>query len=167
MKFCSLLILLCSILGPIVQSANSESRNAHPNVLLIFTDDHRYTGVHALGGQAVHTPHLDQLYAESIRFTDSHVNPFCAPTRAVPPAEAVEQDRWKMPAYRALPVASVPLQIGQQRWEEPVPRGATVVAVEVPREVGPINVRARLLNAKGEEIAGAYYVYVSVVKTME
>jgi len=44
-----------------------------PNVLLIFTDDHRYSGVGILGGQPVKTPHLDQLASEGKIFTDTYL----------------------------------------------------------------------------------------------
>ena len=30
----------------------------------------------------IRTPHMDQLAASGVRFTDFHVNPFCSPTRA-------------------------------------------------------------------------------------
>ena len=42
-----------------------------PNVLVIYTDDHRYTGVHALGGQVVRTPYMDQLANDGIAFTNT------------------------------------------------------------------------------------------------
>ncbi len=61
---------------------------ARPNVLLIFTDDQRYTGVHALGGQAVHTPHMDRLQAEGISFDRTYLmgaftGATCVPSRAM------------------------------------------------------------------------------------
>lgn len=59
-----------------------------PNVLLIYTDDHRYTGVHALGGQAVQTPNLDQLAADGLAFTNTYLmgsfsGATCVPSRAM------------------------------------------------------------------------------------
>ncbi len=58
-----------------------------PNVLLIYTDDHRYTGVHALGGEPVQTPHLDRLAADGIAFTRAYLmgsfqGATCIPSRA-------------------------------------------------------------------------------------
>lgn len=53
-----------------------------PNVILIMTDDQGYGDIAAHGNPYLKTPQLDRLYKESIRFTDFHVNPFCAPTRA-------------------------------------------------------------------------------------
>ncbi len=59
-----------------------ESEKTPPNVILIMTDDQGYGDLACLGNPIVQTPHLDKLYAESLRFTDFHVNSFCAPSRA-------------------------------------------------------------------------------------
>ncbi|MGJ8694683.1 MAG: arylsulfatase [Verrucomicrobiaceae bacterium] len=53
-----------------------------PNVILIMTDDQGYGDLACHGNPLVKTPHLDKLYAESIRLTDFHVSSFCTPTRA-------------------------------------------------------------------------------------
>lgn len=62
--------------------------STEPNVLIIYTDDHRYTGVHALGGQAVMTPHLDKLAENGIAFTNAYLmgsfsGATCIPSRAM------------------------------------------------------------------------------------
>ncbi|MEM6964014.1 MAG: sulfatase-like hydrolase/transferase [Bacteroidota bacterium] len=64
------------------------SAQQKPNILVIYTDDHRYTGVHTLGGQAVQTPHLDQLIADGIAFTNTYLmgafsGATCVPSRAM------------------------------------------------------------------------------------
>ncbi|MEM9722846.1 MAG: sulfatase, partial [Bacteroidota bacterium] len=61
-------ILIC-LLSLIVYFRAMAQEGSRPNVLIIYTDDHRYTGVHALGGQAVHTPNLDELAASGMAFT--------------------------------------------------------------------------------------------------
>lgn len=53
-----------------------------PNVILILVDDQGYGDIAALGNPYIKTPNLDKLHAQSARFTDYHVNPTCAPTRA-------------------------------------------------------------------------------------
>lgn len=53
-----------------------------PNVVFIITDDQGYGDLHCHGNQDIHTPELDQLHAESVRLTDYHVGPTCAPARA-------------------------------------------------------------------------------------
>jgi len=55
---------------------------AKPNVILIITDDQGYGDLACHGNPYIETPHLDKLHSESMRFTNFHVNPFCAPTRA-------------------------------------------------------------------------------------
>jgi len=58
------------------------AKEAKPNVILIMTDDQGYGDLACHGNPVVKTPHLDRLYAESIRLTDFHVSSFCTPTRA-------------------------------------------------------------------------------------
>ncbi len=53
-----------------------------PNVILVMTDDQGYGDLACHGNPVLKTPNLDQLYTESVRFTDFHVSPFCTPTRA-------------------------------------------------------------------------------------
>jgi len=53
-----------------------------PNVILILTDDQGYGDLSCTGNPVLKTPHLDRLYTESVRLTDYHVDPMCAPTRA-------------------------------------------------------------------------------------
>ena len=55
---------------------------APPNVVLIMTDDQGYGDLGAHGNTMIRTPNLDRLHAESIRFTNFHVDPTCSPTRA-------------------------------------------------------------------------------------
>ena len=52
------------------------------NVLVIMCDHHRFDALSCLGNPLAHTPNLDRLCAQSIRF-DSAFNqaPVCAPTR--------------------------------------------------------------------------------------
>lgn len=53
-----------------------------PNVILIMIDDQGYGDVACLGNEYILTPNIDELYAVSARFTQYHVSPTCAPTRA-------------------------------------------------------------------------------------
>ncbi len=53
-----------------------------PNFIFILIDDMGYGDVHRHGNAVVKTPHLDRLHDESVRFTDFHVSPTCAPTRS-------------------------------------------------------------------------------------
>jgi len=53
-----------------------------PNVILIMTDDQGYGDMSCHGNPYIETPHLDKLHSESVRLTNFHVSPSCAPTRA-------------------------------------------------------------------------------------
>ena len=52
-----------------------------PNVILVLTDDQGYGDMSCHGHPALRTPNLDRLHDESVRLTDFHVTPMCAPTR--------------------------------------------------------------------------------------
>ncbi len=54
----------------------------NPNVIIVMTDDQGYGDMSCHGNPTQRTPNLDRLHAESVRFTDFHVAPFCTPTRA-------------------------------------------------------------------------------------
>ena len=60
----------------------SWGRDSTPNVIVVMTDDQGYGDLGCHGSPILKTPNLDRLYAESVRFTDFHVSPFCTPTRA-------------------------------------------------------------------------------------
>ncbi len=52
-----------------------------PNVLIILTDDQGYGDMSCHGHPVLRTPNIDRLHDESVRLTDFHVAPMCAPTR--------------------------------------------------------------------------------------
>ncbi len=53
-----------------------------PNIVLVLTDDQGYGDLGCTGNPFVQTPNVDAFYAQSVRLTDYHVGPTCAPTRA-------------------------------------------------------------------------------------
>jgi arylsulfatase A-like enzyme len=57
-------------------------QSARPNIILVMTDDQGMGDLACLGNPVLRTPHLDRFYALSTRFTDFHVSPTCALTRA-------------------------------------------------------------------------------------
>lgn len=79
MKILAMLLALCA---PALPAAAAESKAPRPNIILVMTDDQGYGEIGAHGNPAIHTPHLDRMHAESVRLTDFHVSPTCAPTRA-------------------------------------------------------------------------------------
>ncbi|MEM7015263.1 MAG: sulfatase-like hydrolase/transferase, partial [Verrucomicrobiota bacterium] len=52
-----------------------------PNIILIITDDQGYGDLSCHGNPVLKTPSLDRLYSQSVRLSDFHVAPMCAPTR--------------------------------------------------------------------------------------
>ena len=67
-----------------MQKNHSISETAHnlPNVILVITDDQGYGELGCHGNRIIKTPNIDRLYDESIRLTNFHVGPTCAPARA-------------------------------------------------------------------------------------
>lgn len=63
-------------------SPAAERMAQKPNVILLLLDDAGWTDTGNFGGR-MKTPHLDQLAAEGMRFTDCHSPaPNCSPARA-------------------------------------------------------------------------------------
>ncbi len=57
--------------------------DAKPNILFIFSDDHAYQAVSAYGHKLNHTPNIDRIGAEGMRFDRCIVpNSICGPSRA-------------------------------------------------------------------------------------
>ncbi|HIB90718.1 TPA: N-acetylgalactosamine 6-sulfate sulfatase [Candidatus Poribacteria bacterium] len=69
-------------------SKNSTEKTAgsvsgRPNIVVILADDHGYGDLSSYGGPNLHTPNLDQLVSEGIKFTQFYANsPVCSPSRA-------------------------------------------------------------------------------------
>ena len=54
-----------------------------PNILWLCTDQQRFDTIHALGNARINTPHLDQLCADGVAFTNAFCqSPVCTPSRA-------------------------------------------------------------------------------------
>ena len=55
-----------------------------PNLIFIMADDLGYGDLGCYGQQLIHTPHIDRLAAEGIRFTQAYAgSPVCTPSRSV------------------------------------------------------------------------------------
>lgn len=53
-----------------------------PNVIIVITDDQGYGDIAAHGNPIIKTPAIDAFYNKSVRLTDFHVGPTCAPSRS-------------------------------------------------------------------------------------
>lgn len=74
---CSLVLFALGLVSGLIQAAEAP----RPNIILIITDDQGYGDLACHGNPSVKTPNLDALAAESVRLTNFHVSPTCAPTR--------------------------------------------------------------------------------------
>src|SRR6186997_1523911 len=54
-----------------------------PNVIIMNTDDHGQWAVGAYGNREIHTPHMDRLAREGMRFDRAFSKPVCSPSRAM------------------------------------------------------------------------------------
>lgn len=62
----------------------STTSQAPPNIIYILADDLGYAELGCYGQEKIQTPHIDQLAAEGMRFTQHYCgNAVCAPSRAV------------------------------------------------------------------------------------
>lgn len=78
--FYFLLLACCSV--PTAAEAQREAVQ-QPNVIIIFTDDQGYQDVGTFGSPDILTPHLDQMAAEGIKFSNFHVaQAVCSASRA-------------------------------------------------------------------------------------
>lgn len=75
--------LLCTAFFTLATAAQAESlEGKRPNILFIITDDQGYGDLSVHGNPVLKTPNLDRMHAESLRFTNWHNSPTCAPTRS-------------------------------------------------------------------------------------
>lgn len=76
----AMLVLVTAIVGGFSAVAEDARK---PNVVLIFSDDQGYGDLGIQGAEGYTTPHIDQMAAEGMRFTDFYVSsPACTPSRA-------------------------------------------------------------------------------------
>ena len=74
---------LASALATAGCSRQTARRNRHPNVVYILTDDQRWDCLGVAGHSFLHTPHLDRLAKEGVRFQNAFVTTsLCSPSRA-------------------------------------------------------------------------------------
>ena len=76
------LILTFLILTICILACN-DFEKMPPNIVLIMADDLGYGELSCYGSTSIHTPNIDSLAEQGIRFTDFHSNgAVCSPTRA-------------------------------------------------------------------------------------
>ena len=66
-----------------LRAAEAATAPARPNILFIFSDDHAWQAISAYGSNFVHTPNIDRLAEEGMRFDRCLVpDSLCGPSRA-------------------------------------------------------------------------------------
>ena len=72
----TLLLLLLLFAAPVAQSADK------PNIVILFTDDQGTLDAGCYGSSDLHTPHIDSLARDGVRFTAAYAHTVCCPSRA-------------------------------------------------------------------------------------
>ncbi|QGY47555.1 sulfatase-like hydrolase/transferase [Maribellus comscasis] len=99
----SVLLLSC------VSEKLSDDENKNPNILIIMADDLGYSDIGCYGGE-IHTPNLDGLAENGVRFTQFYNAARCCPTRA------------------SLLTGKYPHQVGLARNGQTLSRNAATIA---------------------------------------
>jgi arylsulfatase A-like enzyme len=74
-------LCLVTLVGLLPSSSAWATRP--PNIVIIFADDLGYGDLSCYGHPSIHTPNLDRMAAEGMRFTDFYAAaPVCTPSRA-------------------------------------------------------------------------------------
>lgn len=77
----AMLVIACTAGGS--SSANGDFVAVRPNVVLMLIDDLGWSDLRCYGSRYYQTPHIDQLAADGVRFTDAYsACNVCSPTRA-------------------------------------------------------------------------------------
>jgi len=80
--FCAILLTLALAACGGAPQAEPEPERP-PNIVIILADDLGYGDLGVTGAKDIHTPHLDALASDGVRFTQAYSNaPVCSPTRA-------------------------------------------------------------------------------------
>lgn len=72
-----------SVLLLVLLATQLTSAQAKPNIVLIMADDLGYGDISCFGNTSIHTPNIDLLAANGVKFTDFYSNgSVCSPTGA-------------------------------------------------------------------------------------
>ncbi|AHW58842.1 arylsulfatase [Draconibacterium orientale] len=110
--FAALVVISCTS----TPKQDSDKQEERPNIVIIMADDLGYSDIGCYGGE-IHTPNLDGLAADGVRFNQFHNAARCCPTRA------------------SLLTGKYPHQVGLDRNGQTLSRNAATIA-EVLKENG-------------------------------
>ncbi|MDR3712270.1 MAG: sulfatase-like hydrolase/transferase [Puia sp.] len=85
--FSSLIMLFCAC-APASSAPPAPPPGKHPNILILLTDDQRFSVIGALGREKVLSPNMDRIMKMGVTFTQNHImgglqGAICAPSRAM------------------------------------------------------------------------------------
>ena len=60
----------------------AETEASRPNVVILYTDDQGTLDAGCYGSSDLHTPHIDRIAANGVRFTQAYAHTVCCPSRA-------------------------------------------------------------------------------------
>ncbi|MDR2038828.1 MAG: sulfatase-like hydrolase/transferase [Bacteroidales bacterium] len=82
-----------------VSCTSKETRNDHPNIIFILTDDMGYGDIGVYGGKFIPTPNIDRMAAEGIHFSRYYsASPISSPSRAGL-LTGIHPARWNITSY--------------------------------------------------------------------
>jgi arylsulfatase A-like enzyme len=82
LKFVFALTALSTV-GSILLSSDTLAQEGRPNVILIYSDDQGASDLNCFGSKDLHTPNIDKLAANGVRFSQFYAAaPVCSPSRA-------------------------------------------------------------------------------------
>lgn len=116
------LLSLGAIVGVSLSARQAQARK--PNVIYMLADDLGYRELGAYGQTKIKTPHLDQMAAEGLKFTQHYSgSPVCAPSRAslltgLHTGNSVVKDNLEFGGYLD----------SEERGQMPLPKGTRTLA---------------------------------------
>ncbi|MDG2123518.1 MAG: sulfatase-like hydrolase/transferase [Verrucomicrobiales bacterium] len=71
-----------ALLSALLYPALANAEPPPPNVVILFTDDQGTLDANCYGSTDLHTPNIDKLAANGVRFTQAYAHTVCCPARA-------------------------------------------------------------------------------------
>ena len=78
----TILLAMIALLGAAFGVQAASLSGSRPNIIFVLSDDTGWGEIEASGNPIIKTPNVNRLWREGMRFTNYHVAPSCAPTRA-------------------------------------------------------------------------------------
>jgi len=78
-------LIICGLIIAVTGFAQTKTKSvsgSRPNIIFILSDDTGWGEIEVSGNTIIKTPNINHLWKGGMRFTNYHVAPSCAPTRA-------------------------------------------------------------------------------------